>query len=67
MNERSRSIFSMVGDGAPAKIEKAAYSISKEDLRTFAGGHTVSPSSRIPKLQTQSPMKRGSIGKYASL
>ncbi len=33
MNEQSRSIFSMVRNGVPAKIEKAAYSISKEDLR----------------------------------
>jgi hypothetical protein len=38
MNERSRSIFSMVGDGVPAKIEKAAYSISKEDLRKLREG-----------------------------
>jgi hypothetical protein len=32
MNRRSQRILSLVGDGVPAKVEKAAYSFSKEDL-----------------------------------
>ena len=32
MNERTKALLAMVGDGVPAKIEKAAYSISKDDL-----------------------------------
>jgi len=33
MSDESKSIFSMIGDGVPSKIEKAAYTISKEDLK----------------------------------
>jgi hypothetical protein len=29
---RTDAIFSVIGDGIPAKIEKAAYSISREAL-----------------------------------
>lgn len=32
LNERTTKILSVIGNGVPAKIEKAAYSISKEDL-----------------------------------
>lgn len=40
MAERSREIFSMVGDGIPSKVEKAAYSISKNDLTDMRRGQT---------------------------
>jgi len=39
MGERARKVLNMVGGGIPAKIEKAAYSISKEafvELRDFS-------------------------------
>lgn len=39
MSSRAQAIFSLVGDGIPAKIEKAAYSISKEDLSKLRAGH----------------------------
>jgi hypothetical protein len=32
INDRTKMIFSLIGNGIPAKIEKAAYSISLEDL-----------------------------------
>jgi hypothetical protein len=32
INGRTKEIFSMIGNGIPAKIEKAAYSISLDDL-----------------------------------
>ena len=33
INERTKSIFKMIGDGVPSKIEQAAYEISSESLR----------------------------------
>jgi len=36
LNERTRDIFSMLGNGIPSRIEKAAYSISKEELQDLA-------------------------------
>lgn len=38
MAERSRAVFTMVGLGIPAKVEKAAYSISKDDLNELRAG-----------------------------
>ena len=35
MSNKAKSILSILGDGVPAKIEKAAYSMSKEDLNRF--------------------------------
>ncbi|KAL3922923.1 MAG: hypothetical protein SGILL_001945 [Bacillariaceae sp.] len=32
VNDRTKSVFSIIGDGIPAKIEKCAYSISLDDL-----------------------------------
>jgi len=32
LKQRTNSILSIIGDGIPAKIEKAAYNISKDAL-----------------------------------
>ena len=32
MNNRTKNILTLVGEGVPARIEKAAYRISKEDM-----------------------------------
>lgn len=36
LNERTRDIFLVLGNGVPSRIEKAAYSISKEELQNLA-------------------------------
>jgi hypothetical protein len=36
LKERTKEIFSVIGAGIPARIEKAAYSITKEELHNLA-------------------------------
>jgi len=36
LEERTRAIFTVLGDGVPSKIEKAAYDISSERLQSIA-------------------------------
>ena len=38
MSDRTKYVLSFMGDGVPAKIEKAAYSMSREDLQKLQTG-----------------------------
>ena len=40
MNDKTKSILSMIGEGVPARIEKAAYSVSKDELEKLQAEHS---------------------------